>query len=292
MTPAEYKAAAESFARAASPAVPNLRATLELTVQPGGHEVSLTLMNTSLDDSESRVVDAGIYSAQLGVQLTDDVGNLLAPVPYMLELPVHGYLYDRAQYVVGRNCNGRWDADVGAIRSLIVPTAYQRRYLPDDGLAIKAADLDAEPKSVANALRALLAEMDSYERSEHGWAGYEAKLRADGRAADLAEFLEAKAIFTNERGKLERGILVLEQSSMKDVAKAFRLANRVMRRHWGDDGSWRAFQLVWIVSLHPQSLGENSRRIHCLLLRTMTQRLTCSGFPLAAEKPRHSLACC
>src|SRR5262249_36155966 len=100
----------ESLASAAPPAIPQIAAGIEVALLPGDPpEASVTLANRSEDDLHSRETDAGLFDARLEVQLLDRGGSPLAPEPYLLELPVHGYLYDRRQFVAGRNCNGAWD---------------------------------------------------------------------------------------------------------------------------------------------------------------------------------------
>jgi hypothetical protein len=253
LTDAQWTEACAAVESGKDAALPRLVASLHVAVVQSGHlrEVSVTVSNDSADDAKERDTDAGLFDVQLDVVLLDATAGALAPEPYVLELPVHGYLYNREQHAAGRNCNAQWDGDARVLRTVVTPTVEQRRYLPDDDVSVPFERLAGSTADAVRELRRLATLMDTYDTSEDGWGGNEKRVRAGDRKRDLEEFLAAREAFAHERATFRRGIDLLANPEFAAVGRAFQLANKTMLKLWGAAKSWRAFQIVWIVGLLP-----------------------------------------
>lgn len=187
--------------------------------------------------------------AFVGVVFSLEAGTDRLAKFQLRELETRDYRYDATTWTVGRNAYAAGTRNNGrvTVETDSVPLHTQKRLAPQewkvDG---KPIDLrfDTLARDPAPTLKAAQSAMQDYALQ------WNAKAAAvDGAQAQAAQVKAGLADFERERQRFEKGVEALADP---DVMTAFRLANRAFadrfRRIDATGGSWRLFQLVFIVT--------------------------------------------
>lgn len=229
---------------------PGLSAEVRAEVVPGrrGSELVVTLVNTSPAKPEDDRVDANLYE----VRLTAELGEA---EPFVLDALPTSFRYDRRISCYGVNCGvERLRGDTFRTSDLVRSDTHRPKYWDHDTCSQKP---DLRFESLAHdpvpSLRALATEMRQWG-SEH-WSEERFRERMTTEPGwdeeMLDEALNEARRFRDERGRLERGIRLLEDDS--EVRRAFRLMNEAFSIATRDKAydSWRPFQIGSILSTLP-----------------------------------------
>jgi len=164
-------------------------------------------------------------------------------VPIELDYFVDDYKYDRFVYALGNNCNVSYDKDNVEIQTTHVPYFVQYRLKTNDKMAIKFADLIAEPvKTLKDIHKQMQKEVES-------WKNDFKKRRVTLTPNGVRQFKNEIEAFQKEMTRFARGIDLISKHNM--VYDAFRDMNQAFMDSAKSKGyeSWRLFQIVFIVSL-------------------------------------------
>jgi hypothetical protein len=163
--------------------------------------------------------------------------------PLELDYFTDDYKYDRFVYALGNNCNVSYDKDKIEIQTTHVPYFIQHRLKTNDKMAIKFDDLIAEPIST---LKRIHTEMKKELRNwEADFEQRQNQLTTNG----VRQFGKEISSFKLEIARFATGIDLLNKHNMLSVA--FRYMNQAFKDSAKSKGygSWRLFQIVFIVSL-------------------------------------------
>jgi hypothetical protein len=163
-------------------------------------------------------------------------------VPIKMNYFEDDYKYDRNQYAVGNNCSIVYDKEDVSISTNTLPEYKQYRLKTKDEYAVPFKDLINNPIDTLKYLHSeMLKELENWEQQ---YQNKEKNLTIKGKT----QFKKEIEDFRIEIKRFKSSIEVIKNNT--EVKKAFVLTNEAFFKTFSkDDGSWRAFQIVFIVSL-------------------------------------------
>ena len=161
-------------------------------------------------------------------------------IPIELDYFDDDYKYDKHVFVLGNNCNAKYDDATKTIQTEHVPVFYQKRLKTKDTVVASFDDLINKPVETLNAI---------YKEMQKELARWESDFR---RRTDLTDngkrqFQAEITNFKMEVRRFKTGIDLIAQHNM--VKRAFQLMNQSFKNSAKGYSSWRLFQIVFVVSL-------------------------------------------
>ena len=167
-------------------------------------------------------------------------------LPIELDYFADDYKYDKNVYVLGNNCNVKYDAESGVIQTTHVPMYIQHRLKTRDDLAVRFDDLIVSPvETLKKVYENMLKEIKNWE--EDFKTGKNPTNGEDLTELGKAQFKKEISGFNTEIKRFKTGVDLIEKHNM--VRKAFCYMNQAFKNSAKGYSAWRLFQIVFIVSL-------------------------------------------
>jgi len=161
--------------------------------------------------------------------------------PIELDYFADDYKYDRRVFALGNNCNVDYNADDNSIQTTHLPLFEQFRLKTNDEIRITFSDLIANPVKTLEKIKLAM------QKELGEWNKY-FDIKKDSLSTEAqAKFKKEIHDFKIEAERFTTGIELIKNYNI--IKNAFIYMNQAFMNSSKGFGSWRLFQIVFIVSL-------------------------------------------
>lgn len=201
--------------------------------------VSVSLINKSKTRlKRDKTTIETLFNSGLKIKLVDAKFD-----PVEMDYFLDDYKYDKMQKAIGTNCSVVYDENENMVITDHLPLFKQYKLKTNDALAVKFTELIEHPiKTLEGIYQCMLGEHKKWQEYK---INKQRELTQSGR-----EHLEREVSqFDSEIKRFLSGIEILRTHT--ELKRAFVLMNQAFKNSPKNYGSWRLFQIVFIVSLIP-----------------------------------------
>lgn len=211
----------------------------------GKYLVAVSLINKSRIGSSSktkekkdRITLETLFNSGLKLKLLDAGFD-----PVEMDYFRDDYKYDKKQYALGTNCSVVYEESANMVLTDHLPLFKQYKLKTNDALAVKFTEL------IENPIETLIGIYQSMLGEHKKWTEYEIKRQSELTQNGKEQLEREVSQFDSEIKRFHFGIEILKTHT--ELKRAFVLMNKAFSNSPKNYGSWRLFQIVFIVSLIP-----------------------------------------